>query len=106
MIKMIDINERIIFKSVADTEEVKTEFVLRPLTAMEQGKSVLKHEADMQMDGMFDVVKFCLVEIRQGEQVIKDITMDVVNSIPLQVVLEIYNFIMVRNVIGAQDAKN
>lgn len=106
MIKFIDMKDREEFISSQDATEPKTVFVLKPLSSMDHGKTIRRYEEQMQLDAMFETVKACLVEIRNGEAVIKDITDDVIKSIPLNVIIELMDRIMAKNTLSGQDTKN
>jgi hypothetical protein len=106
MIKMIDINERHEFVSKLDKSEPKTVFVLKNLNSIEYGNAMLKFGESQPVEAMASVIRACLIEIRQGGEVIKDITDDLIKSIPLQVLNEIQIEIMVKNTLSEDDAKN
>ena len=106
MIKMIDLNERVEFVSQFDKDEIKTVFVLKNLNSIEHLNATLKYGADQPIEAMASLIQSCLIEIRSGEQIIKDITLDVIKAIPKEVLMELQNSIMLRNMLSEQDAKN
>ena len=105
MIKMIDLNERFEFVSKFDSDP-KTVFVLKNLNSIEHLNATLRYGEDQPIDAMASVIKACLVEIRNGAEVVKDITLDVVKAIPKEILVELQNEIMLRNTLSEQDAKN
>ena len=106
MIKCIDLKEREEFISTQDTTEPKTVFVLKPLSSMDRGKIITRFDNGDNVDAMFATVAACLVEIRNGDDVVKDITEETLKSVPLEVVIEIHNRILDRNTLLEQDRKN
>jgi hypothetical protein len=106
MIKMIDQNERQVFVSKYDVSAPKTQFVLKPLNSFELSRALVKYESNMQAEAMFDTIKSCLVEVREGDNVVKEITDVFLRGVPLAVIMELHNTIIASNTLLGEDRKN
>ena len=108
MIKGIDVNQRIEFSSVNDTDEVKTMFIFRPLTSGEMMNLVTDGEGNqVQLTGpkLFEFLAMAIVEIKNYSNS-KDSIIETLKTLPMTVLTElIKESTRINNVTGA-DQKN
>jgi len=106
LITFIDLKERFEYVSPFDTTEPKTIFVLRNLPSSAKAKGFLEYSENMQIESMFSTLKSAIVEIKNGADVIKDITPGLLDTIPVEVLTGVYNCVIERNILTKDDEKN
>ena len=108
MIKGIDVNQRIPFSSVNDTDEVKTVFIFQPMTAEallnyvggDQGGTLA-----LSGDKLFDFLAMSIVEI-QGYDQMRGTIKETLKTLPILVITELVTESGKINKITGTDQKN
>lgn len=106
MLKGIDVNQRIEFVSQYDTEELKTVFVFKPITAeVMLGFAGQATNGELKLIGsqVFSFLEMTIAEIRnfEGSNV-----MDMLKTLPPMVIAELVEEAGKINKITRQDSKN
>lgn len=111
MITGIDKSEQFEFVSAADKSDKPTRFILGCLPARQRMSAIMKIENGDEVAGMCDIVRSGLIKIVdikvKGEaKTIEDITDDVIDMLPVNVIKELFVQILNINSMSEDEAKN